>query len=136
MERGVNTLDPLCEDWSLLVYGLTNDIDNATKSLRANRNLNRSSRVMALLSSDEAVSGLHSDGTHSVFSKMLRNLKNKAFRALSDIDLERIENLGKLLVELKTCEVTARLSSEYVTVKVIRLKRMQYYWMEYHEGNR
>ena len=43
----------------MLVYGLSDDVENATKRARADRNHDRCASVLHLLASDKALSRLH-----------------------------------------------------------------------------
>mmetsp|Transcript_20622 Transcript_20622/g.35423 ORF Transcript_20622/g.35423 Transcript_20622/m.35423 type:complete len:548 (+) Transcript_20622:132-1775(+) len=86
------------KDGSLLIDGLTNDVDDTSQGLGADRHLDGLTGVSALLATDKSVGGLHGNGTHGVLSKMLGDLKDKTL-ALG-LNLKSVENLGKLLIEL------------------------------------
>eukprot|EP01083_Nonionella_stella_P023190 64104_1 len=90
----------LDKDGSLLIHGLSDDIDNTSQSQGSNRNLNGGSGINTLLSTDKSVSGLHGNGTDGVLSKMLGHLEDKTLISLSYLYLKGIQNLGELLVEL------------------------------------
>ena len=88
------------KDGSLLIDGFSNDVDDTSKSQGSYRNLNGSSGIRTLLSTDKTVGGLHGNGTYGVFSKMLGYFENKTFASFFNLDFKGVENLGELLIEL------------------------------------
>ena len=88
------------EDGSLLVDGLTDDVDDTAEGLGTDGDLDGGTGVLTDLATDETVRGLHGNGTDGVLSEMLGDLKDEALRAIGDLDLEGVENLGELLIEL------------------------------------
>jgi hypothetical protein len=89
----------LNEDGSLLIDGLTNNVDDTSKGLRSYRNLNGSSGIGTLLTTNKTVGGLHSNGTDGVLSQVLSYLKNQTVSR--GLDLKGIQNLWELFIELK-----------------------------------
>lgn len=85
-------------DGSLLVNGLTDDIDNSTESLGADGHLNGAASVNDALASDEALSGVEGNGSHVVATEMLSNLKNESLTGI--LDLKGVENRRKVALEL------------------------------------
>ena len=86
------------EDGALLVHGLADDVDDAAEGLGADGYLDRLAGVGALLAADETVRGLHGNGADGVLAEVLRDLEDEAVTLA--VDLEGVENLGKLLIEL------------------------------------
>ena len=60
--------------------------------------LDRFASVYDALSPDQAISGVHSDGTHSVLSQMLGNLQHKPVREV--LDLQGCHDRRQLSVKL------------------------------------
>ena len=85
-------------DGTLLVNGLTDDIDNSTESLGADGHLNGAASVNDALASDEALSGVEGNGSHVVATEMLSNLKNESLTGI--LDLEGVENRREVALEL------------------------------------
>ena len=88
------------EDGSLLVDRFSNNIDDTSKSIGSDGHLNGSSRVRALLSTDETIGTFHGNGTDRVLTEMLSDLKDETLVSLGYFDLESVENLWELLVKL------------------------------------
>jgi len=59
--------------------------------------------VSALLSTYETIGRLHGNGADGILSQVLGHLKDETVTLT--VDLERIENFGKLLVELLFIEI-------------------------------
>lgn len=65
-------------DWATLIDRLTNNVDDSAESLGTDGHSNRSASVLDGLATDEALSGVESDGTHVVAAQMLSDLKDEA----------------------------------------------------------
>jgi hypothetical protein len=100
VERGVLFLALVLEDGALFIDGFTNHIDNATQRFRADGYLNRGTRVLTLLSTDQTIRTFHGNGTHRVFTQMLRHFQHQTFRTLGDFHLQGVQNLRELVFEL------------------------------------
>lgn len=85
-------------DGALLVNGLTDDIDNSTESLGADGHHNGAASVNDGLASDEALSGVEGNGSHTVATEMLSNLKNES--VIETLNLERVGDGRKCALEL------------------------------------
>ena len=85
-------------DGTLLVIGLTDDIDNSTESRGADGHLNGAASVNDALASDEALSGVEGNGSHVVATEMLSNLKNESLTGI--LDLKGVENRRQVTLEL------------------------------------
>jgi len=91
---------------TLFIDRLADDIKDAAKGSRTDRNHNGGTSIDALLASHETLSGLHGNCAHGVLSQVLGDLENKARGAGSDFDLECIENRGKRTIELNVDDGT------------------------------
>lgn len=54
-----------CGDWSSLVNGLANDIHDPAQRLRSHRDSDRCTSIQNLLTTDQTLSTVHSDGAYS-----------------------------------------------------------------------
>ena len=81
-------------DGAALVDGLADDVHDAAESLATDGNLDRLAGVPHLLSSHEALGGVHSDGTDGVLSQVLRDLENET--DLVVLDLKSGQNWGQV----------------------------------------
>jgi peptide chain release factor 1 len=79
-------------DGTLLIDGLTDNVKDTAESGGAYGNHDRVSSVLACLSTDKAFSGFHGNGTNSVLTEMLRDLKNEAGLTLGHIHFKSIKN--------------------------------------------
>lgn len=88
---GVNRrhLDTL--DGATLVNGLTNNIHDTTQSCLSDGNLNGSTGIDDLGTTDETLGTVHSNGTDRVLTEMGRDFQNEA-TTLEVLDLEGIED--------------------------------------------
>ena len=86
------------DDWSLLVDWLTNDVDDSTKSLGADWHLNWGASISDLLSSNKTLSGVQSDGSHVVTTKMLGDLEDQS--VVDTLNLKGVEDRWKVALEL------------------------------------
>ena len=94
-------------DGTLLVNGLTDDIDNSTESLGADGHLNGAASVNDALASDEALSGVEGNGSHVVATEMLGDLEHES--VFSSVDLKSVENWGQSTLELHVHDGTNNL---------------------------
>jgi len=85
-------------DWATLIDWLTDHIDDSSESTLSDWHIDWSTSVNDTLSSDESLSGVESDGSHVVASKMLGDLKDES--VASALDLKSIENWWELSREL------------------------------------
>ena len=85
-------------NWALLVDGLTNDVDDSTKSLGADWHSNWIASVSNLLTSNETLSGVEGDGSHVVATKMLSNLEDES--VVDTLHLKGVEDRWKVALEL------------------------------------
>ena len=92
-----------------LVDGLTNDIDDAAKSLRADRHLNGGLSVHDGLTTHETLGGVEGDSAHVVATQVLGDLKNKT--VLSVLHLKCIENGREFTLELDVDDGTDNLGN-------------------------
>jgi len=80
---------------------LSDNIKDTAKGLRSDRHLDRGAGVHASLSTDETLSGLHSNAADSVLSKVLGDLEDEAGLILGAVNLEGVKDLGEVsIVEL------------------------------------
>ena len=77
-------------DGTTFVNGLTNNINDSSKSLGSDWNQDRVAGVQNWLSSDETFSGVESDGSHVVATQVLGDFQNQAVAGASDF--ERVQN--------------------------------------------
>jgi hypothetical protein len=89
----------LGEDGSLLIDGLSNHVDNTSKSFGTDRHLDGGTGINTLLTTDKTVGGLHGNGTDGVLSQVLGDLEDKTITF--GFNLKGIENLGEFFIELK-----------------------------------
>lgn len=94
-------------DGTFLVDGLSNNIDNSSQSLRADGHFNRIASVFHFLSTDETFGGVQGDSSHVGATQMLGNLKDES--VLGSLDLEGVEDRGKLSLELHVHDGTNNL---------------------------
>mmetsp|Transcript_10743 Transcript_10743/g.25675 ORF Transcript_10743/g.25675 Transcript_10743/m.25675 type:complete len:533 (+) Transcript_10743:41-1639(+) len=85
-------------DGATLVDGLADHVDNAAEKLGAGRHHDGGTGINNGLSTHKTLGGVHSNGTHCVLSKMLRDLEHQADGVL--LHLKRVEDGGKLSIEL------------------------------------
>jgi len=83
-------------DGTPLVDWFTNDIHNAAQSTLPDRNLNGGTSVDNLLSPDETLGTVHSNGSDRVLTKMSSDLKDET-AATEVLDFESIENRWQVL---------------------------------------
>jgi len=81
-----------------LVDGLTNDVDDAAESLRADGHLNGGLSVDDGLATHETLGGVEGNGAHVVATQVLGDLKDET--VLGAFDLKRIENGREFTLEL------------------------------------
>ena len=77
-------------DGSLLIDGLSNDVDNSSQSLRTDGNLNRIASVEYFLPSNESFSGIESNSSDVAATKMLGDFEHQS--VVGALDLHSIEN--------------------------------------------
>ena len=85
-------------DGATLIDGLTNNVDNAAKSLRTDRHLNGRVGVQNGLATHETLSGVESNGADVIATQVLGDLEHEARVGL--LHLKGIENGGKGALEL------------------------------------
>ena len=94
-------------DGTTLIDGLTDNIDNATEALLADGDHNGVAHVHDGLATDEAFSGVKSNGAHVIATQMLGDLEHKAVVAF--LNLKGIENGGERALELNVDDSTNNL---------------------------
>jgi hypothetical protein len=97
------------DDWSLFINWLTNDVHNSTKGSWSNWHHDGVSSIIDLLSSDETLSRIQSDGSNVVSTQMLGDLENES--VLNSLDFKGIENWGKVSFELHVNDGTDNLGN-------------------------
>jgi hypothetical protein len=86
---------------SLLIDRLADDVQDAAKGARADRNHDRSAGINNLLTTGQTLGSLHTNGADSVLTQVLGNLKHKARGALWHGHLQGVEDRRKRAIELK-----------------------------------
>mmetsp|Transcript_10945 Transcript_10945/g.17738 ORF Transcript_10945/g.17738 Transcript_10945/m.17738 type:complete len:212 (-) Transcript_10945:34-669(-) len=117
-EEGGSVVDrslDLGGDGAALINGLTNNVHNAAKSLRAHRNQDGLAGVLALLATHKTVSRVHGNGSHHILTQMLGHLENKSGTVLADSYLQRVKNRGRLAVELDINDGTDNLGDPSIS---------------------
>merc|ERR1711884_707469 len=94
----VDSLSLVSGDGASLVNWVSNNIDNSAKSLSSDRDHDGGASVEHLLASDGTLGTVHGNGTDSVLSQMLGNLKYKLGLAVGDS--ESIQDFWETLVKL------------------------------------
>ena len=94
-------------DGTTFVNGLTNNINDSSKSLGSDWNQDRVAGVQNWLSSDETFSGVESDGSHVVATQVLGDFEDESVR--DTLDLKSVKNWGKLTFELHVDDGTNNL---------------------------
>jgi hypothetical protein len=77
---------------------LADHVHDAAERPRADRHHDRVAGVADLLAADQAFRGIHRDGAHGGFAKMLGDFEHQAVAAV--LGLERVENGGQMPFEL------------------------------------
>jgi hypothetical protein len=95
------------QDGTFLIDGLTDNVDDSAESLGTDGHHDGVSGVSDGLSTNEALSGVESDGADVVATQMLGDLEDEAVR--SSLYLKGIENRGKLTFELHVDDGTNNL---------------------------
>ena len=85
-------------DWTALIDGLTDHINDSAESFLADRDFNGILGVSDGLSTNQALRRVQSNGAHVIASQVLGDLKDEAVRGA--LNLERIENRRKFTFEL------------------------------------
>ena len=85
-------------DRTTLVDGLTDHINDSSKTFLTDRHHDRVASVFDCLASDETFSGVQSDGSDIVSTQVLGDFKDKS--VLSTLNLEGVVDRWKLTVEL------------------------------------
>ena len=76
---------------------LTDDVQDAAKGLRSDRNGNRCTGIGGVRTTNQTFGRVHGDGPYRGLTKMLCHLKNKALTVI--VDLEGVLNGRKLAIE-------------------------------------
>jgi hypothetical protein len=95
---GVDRKGHLLADWSTLIDRLTDDVDNASKELVTDWDIDRSTLINHLLATLKTLGGIHSNSADGVLTKMLSDLEHDANVVV--LDLESIQNVWELAIEL------------------------------------
>ena len=85
-------------NWSLLIDGFSNDVDNSSESLRSYWHHDWVADILNLLASDETFGGVHSNGSHVVASQMLGDLEDKS--DWKSLDLKSVLDWWEVSLEL------------------------------------
>jgi len=99
----------LVTDWTTLIDGLTNDIDDSAESLGTDGHLDGITGISDGLTTDETFSGVQSDGTDVVATQMLGDFENESVG--SAFDLEGIENRRKFTLKFDVDDGTDNLGN-------------------------
>ena len=94
-------------NWSLLVNWLTNDVHNSTEGSWADWHHDGVSSVGDLLSSNETLGGVQSNGPDVVATQMLGNFEYES--VVDSLHLEGVQNWGKISLELHVHDGTNNL---------------------------
>jgi hypothetical protein len=94
-------------DGTTFVNGLTNNINNSSKSLGTDWNQDRVTGIQNWLSSNETFSGVESDGSHVVATQVLGDFEDESVGYT--LDLKSVKNWGKLTFELHVDDGTNNL---------------------------
>ena len=100
-ERGRVTMDGavfIGEDRAPLIDGLANHINDSSEGLWADGDHDRGSNIDDFLATDEAFSGVESNGAHVVATEMLGDFEDKSVRGA--LYLKSIQNWGKVTLKL------------------------------------
>mmetsp|Transcript_25709 Transcript_25709/g.48006 ORF Transcript_25709/g.48006 Transcript_25709/m.48006 type:complete len:277 (-) Transcript_25709:127-957(-) len=109
-DKNIVTGTELSVGWSFTVDGvgllgrngpsfidrLTNDVDDTAKSFFSDRNLDRSTSIDNRLATSKTLSGIHSNSTYSVVTKVLRDLKYQTDVVV--LDFKGVQNLGDVSI--------------------------------------
>lgn len=85
-------------DWTTLIDGLTNDVDDTAESLSTDGNTNGRASVDDLLATNQTLCSVHGDGTHGVLTQVLGNFQDQARGAT--LDFECVQDWWKIVIEL------------------------------------
>ena len=85
-------------NWALLIDWLSNNIHNSTESLWSDWNHNWVSSISDILSSNETLSGIQSDGSDVVTTQVLGDLKNES--VFDTLNLKSVKNWWKISLKL------------------------------------
>ena len=96
-----------CLNWTALIDWLSNNIDDSSEALLTDWHLNWGASIGDGLASDETLSGVQSDGSHVVSSKMLGDLEHES--VLSSLNFESVENWWEFTGELHVHDGTNNL---------------------------
>ena len=88
--------DLVALDRTTLINGLTNDVHDTTERALADGNLDGSTGIDDLLSTNETLSTVHGNGTDRVLAKVSGDLEDET-TAVEVLDLEGVENGGKVV---------------------------------------
>lgn len=88
-------------DGSLLVDGLTNDIQDTTKGTRADRHLDGVPLILHLLATDQTFSSIHGNRTHNTLTNVLSDFQYQTRLSLLDLHFQSIQDPGELVIELE-----------------------------------
>ena len=105
----VNWEELLGVNGTTLVDGLTNDIDDAAESLRADGHLNGGLSVDDGLATHETLGGVEGDSAHVVATQVLGDLKDET--VLGVLYLKSIENGREFTLELDVNDGTDNLGN-------------------------
>ena len=85
-------------DGALLVDGLTNDVHDSAEGGGSNGHHDGVAGVVDLLTSDETLGGVQSDGSHVVATQVLGDFQNQS--VLDPLHLKGVQNGGQVAFEL------------------------------------
>eukprot|EP00128_Syssomonas_multiformis_P016704 Colp12_sorted_trinity150504_noHs@24768 len=100
----VNGEGGLGVDRTTLIDGLTNHVNNATKSLVTDGDGDGGTSVEDGLTTDQTLSTVHGNSTDSVLTQVLGNLQDEAARVV--LNLKSVQNGGKGAIELNVDDGT------------------------------
>jgi hypothetical protein len=95
-------------DWSTLINGLANNVDDTTEEAVSDWHLDWRAGVNDSLTTDQTVGCVHSNGTNGIFAKMLGNLEDKTDIVI--LNLKGVEDRRELAIELNVNNSTNDLS--------------------------
>jgi len=101
---GVDSLEGVSLDWASLVDWGTNDVDNSAEGGGTDWDHNWVTGVEDVLTSNDSLGGIHSNGSNGVLTQMLGDLEHQS--VLSALDFESVQNWWSITIELNVNDWT------------------------------
>jgi len=95
---GVDSLEGVSLDWASLVDWGTNDVDNSAEGGGTDWDHNWVTGVKNVLTSNDSLGGVHSNGSDGVLTQVLSDLEHQS--VLSALNLESVQNWWSIAIEL------------------------------------